>query len=77
MLLSKISISAWAHPDVLSLISLFKDNKKRMENPTLKISEVWNDMSMQLSHKGVTKKTSMCEKKWNNLKIRYVFEYKN
>jgi hypothetical protein len=36
MLVSKISISAWGHPDVLSLISLLKDNKKRMENPTLK-----------------------------------------
>ena len=77
MLLSKISISAWGHPDVLCLISLFKDNKKKMETPTIKKSEVWNDISIQLSHKGVTKKTSMCEKKWNNLKIRYVFEYKN
>jgi hypothetical protein len=56
------------------LISLFKDNKKKMETPTIKKSEVWNDISIQLSHKGVTKKTSMCEKKWSNLKIRYLFE---
>ena len=68
MVLSKISISAWAHPDVLSLISLFKDNTKRMVNPTLKISEVWNDISMQLSHKGVTKKKNQfVEKKMEQL----------
>ena len=77
MLLSKIFISALGHPDVLCLISLFKDNKKKMETPTIKKIEVWNDISIQLSHKCVTKTPSMCEKKWNNLKIRYVFEYKN
>ena len=41
--------------------------KSEWKTPTLKKSEVWNDISMQLSHKGVTKTPSMCEKKMEQL----------
>lgn len=68
---SLVLISDWSHSEVMALINAYSDHTSEMDSHLIKKVEVWGKISTDLAKEGVKKSASVCEKKWNNLKIRY------
>ncbi|XP_047483114.1 uncharacterized protein LOC125035056 [Penaeus chinensis] len=62
----------WGHDDVLSLINKVKDHWPQFCNGVRKKKYIWKDIATQVTHDGFPVTGDDCDRKWRNLKIRYL-----
>ena len=67
-----VQTSQWTHEEVLALLCSYEQHKDEFDNPTIRKGEVWVHIADDLSSGHIQKTPSLCEKKWSNLKIRYM-----
>jgi len=67
------SDTAWSHADTLLLIDTYRQFRGKLHNPSHKKKEVWNAIVSKMNMVQNTDKFTVlkCNKKWNNLEIRY------
>ncbi|XP_071548847.1 uncharacterized protein [Panulirus ornatus] len=62
----------WGHEDVLNLVAKVGEHWHEFCNGIRKKKFIWKDIAAKLAHEGFAITGDDCDRKWRNLKIRYM-----